>query len=126
MAYLTLFYALISVTVFYTEVVDSLIRGFEDHLPCDNLVLEINSSRYAYNVTVHEVNFHVVRAILTLPITSENTVTYWQKLLERLSFFQPILEKYVRNEAAQHNCLMAIEVIFTTKEFAYYQYDSGK
>lgn len=95
--------------LFYTEVVDSLIRGFEDHLPCDNLVLEINSSRYAYNVTVHEVNFHVVRAILTLPITSENTVTYWQKLLERLSFFQPILEKYVRNEAAQHNCLMAIE-----------------
>lgn len=43
------------VSVFLTEVVDSLARGFEDKLHCDNLILEINSSRYAYNVTVKEV-----------------------------------------------------------------------
>lgn len=42
--------------VFLSEVVDSLARGFEDKLMCDNLILEINSSRYAYNVTVREVN----------------------------------------------------------------------
>lgn len=106
----------VSVTVFYTEVVDSLIRGFEDRLLCDNLILEINSSRYAYNVTVHEVNFHVVRAILTLPVTAENTATYWQKLLERLSYFQPILEKYIRNEEAQRDCLMAIEVKYLVQK----------
>lgn len=45
-----------SILVFYTEVIESLTRGFEDKLLCDNLVLEINSSRYAYNVTVKEVN----------------------------------------------------------------------
>lgn len=43
-------------SVFFTEVIDSLTRGFEDELQCDNLILEINSSRYAYNVTVKEVN----------------------------------------------------------------------
>lgn len=42
--------------MFFTEVIDSLTRGFEDELQCDNLILEINSSRYAYNVTVKEVN----------------------------------------------------------------------
>lgn len=42
-------------SVFLTEVVDSLKRGFDDKLNCENLVLEINSSRYAYNVTVREV-----------------------------------------------------------------------
>lgn len=44
------------VLVFLSEVIDSLARGFEDKLQCDNLILEINSSRYAYNVTVREVN----------------------------------------------------------------------
>lgn len=46
-------------TVFYMEVVDSLTRGFEDKLACDNLILEINSSRYAYNVTLKEVSFYI-------------------------------------------------------------------
>lgn len=41
--------------MFFTEVIDSLTRGFEDELHCENLILEINSSRYAYNVTVKEV-----------------------------------------------------------------------
>lgn len=45
-----------SFSVFLSEVIDSLARGFEDKLQCDNLILEINSSRYAYNVTVREVN----------------------------------------------------------------------
>lgn len=45
-----------SFSVFYTEVIDSLMRGFDEKLSCDNLILEINSSRYAYNVTVKEVN----------------------------------------------------------------------
>lgn len=40
------------------EVIDSLTRGFEDKLACDNLILEINSSRYAYNVTLKEVSFY--------------------------------------------------------------------
>lgn len=43
------------VLVFFNEVIESLTRGFEDQLLCENLVLEINSSRYAYNVTVKEV-----------------------------------------------------------------------
>lgn len=43
--------------VFLAEVIDSLARGFEDNLACDNLILEINSSRYAYNVTLKEVSW---------------------------------------------------------------------
>lgn len=47
------------VTVFFSEVIDSLTRGFEDKLQCDNLILEINSSRYAYNVTLKEVHLQI-------------------------------------------------------------------
>lgn len=93
--------------MFYTEVVDSLVRGYEDKLLCDNLVLEINSSRYAYNVSMSEVNFHVMRALLTLPRPDGNL---WQQLVSRLSYFTPILTNYIRSTAAQRDCLMAIEV----------------
>ncbi|XP_054276313.1 translation initiation factor eIF-2B subunit epsilon-like [Macrosteles quadrilineatus] len=92
--------------LFYTEVVDSLVRGFEDKLLCDNLVLEINSSRYAYNVTMSEVNFHVVRALLTLPAPDGHS---WQHLVTRLTYFMPILTNYIRSQTAQKDCLLAIE-----------------
>ncbi|CAH0391142.1 unnamed protein product [Bemisia tabaci] len=110
--------------LFYSEVVDSLVRGFEDKLLCDNLILEINSSRYAYNVSVGEVNFHVVRALLTLPENEdleklENVQKlgkYLQQLKSRLIYFLPILKNYVRNEDAQADCLQAIEEVASSNE----------
>uniref|UniRef100_A0A1B6LJB8 Translation initiation factor eIF2B subunit epsilon n=1 Tax=Graphocephala atropunctata TaxID=36148 RepID=A0A1B6LJB8_9HEMI len=94
--------------VFYNEVVDSLVRGYEDKLLCDNLVLEINSSRYAYNVTMSEVNYHVMRALLTLPRPDGAA---WQQLASRLTYFMPILTNYIRSDAAQKDCLLAVEDI---------------
>uniref|UniRef100_A0A1B6KND8 Translation initiation factor eIF2B subunit epsilon n=1 Tax=Graphocephala atropunctata TaxID=36148 RepID=A0A1B6KND8_9HEMI len=94
--------------LFYNEVVDSLVRGYEDKLLCDNLVLEINSSRYAYNVTMSEVNYHVMRALLTLPRPDGAA---WQQLASRLTYFMPILTNYIRSDAAQKDCLLAVEDI---------------
>ncbi|CAA9998162.1 unnamed protein product [Nesidiocoris tenuis] len=91
-------------TVFYSEIVDSMLRGYEDKLPCDNLVLEINSSRYAYNVPLSEVNYNVVRAILTL----EQNFT-WESLADRLKYFKPLFVNYMRNKDAMLECLNAIE-----------------
>lgn len=95
--------------LFLNEVVDSLARGFEDKLQCDNLILEINSSRYAYNVTVKEVNFNVIKAILMLPFQLFTGQPYLHSLRPLLAYFSPILKNYIRNTSAMVDCLQAVE-----------------
>lgn len=121
-----------SFVVFFTEVVDSLTRGFEDELQCDNLILEINSSRYAYNVTVKEVsvinfqnllerrhcikalvlqvNYNVIKAILHMSLRQPIGPQYYSYFQRLLVYFSPILKNYIRNEEAMIDCLQALEV----------------
>jgi len=102
-----------SCAVFFSEVVDSLTRGYDDKLHPDNLILEINSSRYAYNVSVREVNYFVMKALLSLPIqvrSVDSTPKYLTEFNKVLRDFFPILQNYVRNSDAQHDCLQALEV----------------
>ena len=47
--------------VFYSEVLDSLVRGYHEKISPENLILEVNSSKFAYNVTVQELNSLVVK-----------------------------------------------------------------
>lgn len=97
--------------IFYTEVIDSLTRGYEDKLKCENLILEINSSRYAYNVTVNEVNYNLISAILN--INSQNAAGDSKQILQhtisKLNYFMPVIKNYIKNNDAQQDCLSAIE-----------------
>ncbi|XP_017797903.1 PREDICTED: translation initiation factor eIF-2B subunit epsilon [Habropoda laboriosa] len=109
--------------MFLTEVIDSLLRGFQDKLNCENLILEINSSRYAYNITMSEVIYNVIKAILSLPFhylsERKETVTnqnYEKNLLIMINYFQPIILNYVKTEDAQENCLHAIEEVASTTQ----------
>jgi translation initiation factor eIF-2B subunit epsilon len=99
--------------VFFSEVVDSLTRGYDDKLDPANLILEINSSRYAYNVSVREVNYFVVKALLSLPIqaqSADSTSKYLMEFNKMIEYFFPILKNYVRNLDAEIDCLQALEV----------------
>lgn len=97
-------------SLFYTEVVDSLLRGYEEKLVCDNLTLEINSSRYAYNVTVKEVNFYMVKAILVVGYTSTmDSKQFATHMLSKINYFLPLFKNYIKNEAAEEDCLDAFE-----------------
>lgn len=103
-------------SLFFTEVTDSLLRGFQEKLNCENLILEINSSRYAYNVTISEVTENVIKAILSLPVhdLTHNklpvTNASYQKILKTaFDYFAPIVANYVKTEDAQLDCLRAIE-----------------
>ncbi|VEN47365.1 unnamed protein product [Callosobruchus maculatus] len=102
--------------LFYTEVIDSLTRGLEDKLPCDNLILEINSSRYAYNVILKEVNFNIVKAVLILSLRQPETTQYFGNLSRVLTYFAPVLKNYIRNESAMKDCLEAIQDVAVSSE----------
>jgi len=106
--------------MFYSEVVDSLVRGFEDHVHCDNLILEINSSRYAYNINYREANFQVIRAMLTLNSKDElealNQVRYYTQLQSKLDYFLPLLKNYIKTTDSCEDCLSAIEDIAKGEE----------
>ncbi|KAL1509543.1 hypothetical protein ABEB36_004258 [Hypothenemus hampei] len=100
--------------LFFSEVIDSLTRGFDDNLQCDNLILEINSSRYAYNITVKEVNFNVIKAILIMSHNLPEGTQYFSSFAKLLSYFTPILRNYIKNESAMMDCLKAIEEVATS------------
>lgn len=106
--------------MFYSEVVDSLIRGFEDHVHCDNLILEINSSRYAYNINYREANFQMIRAMLTLNSKAElealNQIRYYAQLQSKLDYFLPVLKNYIKNTDSCEDCLSAIEDVARGEE----------
>lgn len=91
--------------IFLQEVIDSLARGYEEKLKCDYLILEINSSRYAYNIQLNEVNFFVVRALLSMPILNENK----NALKDILRYFRPILSNYIKSKSSIMDCLKAVE-----------------
>ncbi|XP_055303842.1 translation initiation factor eIF-2B subunit epsilon isoform X2 [Sitodiplosis mosellana] len=95
--------------IFLTEVIDSLERGYKDKTKPDYLILEINSSRYAYNMSLSEVNFYVVKALLNLyPIkeANGNVLTAFNQIFAQL---HGVLKNYIRGSDAMIDCLKAIE-----------------
>ncbi|CAG9091814.1 unnamed protein product [Plutella xylostella] len=94
--------------IFLQEVIDSLARGYEEKLKCDYLILEINSSRYAYNIQLHEVNFFVVRALFSLPVLTE-TKNVLSTIKDILKFFRPVLANYIKTKPSIMDCLRAVE-----------------
>ncbi|XP_015592869.1 translation initiation factor eIF-2B subunit epsilon isoform X1 [Cephus cinctus] len=107
--------------MFLSEVIDSLLRGYQDGLNCENLILEINSSRYAYNVSIREVSYNVIKAILSLPLhylsdqkSPINQANYQSTLKKMISYFFTIIQNYIKTEDAQDDCLKAMEEAATT------------
>lgn len=93
-------------------------RGYEENLKCDYLILEINSSRYAYNIQLDEVNFFVVRALLSMPIL-ENTKSVLVTIKDILKFFRPVISNYIKTKSSIMDCLKAVEVSIKLESFMY-------
>lgn len=108
---------------FYNEVHDSLQRGIEEKIKVENLILEINSSKHAYNVTIKEVNSLVIKAILKLSQKSLNDSASPQEFVKALhsslQYFNPLLSNYIKSASSQMDCLLAIEEFMgCNKEFS--------
>lgn len=94
--------------IFFSEVVESLKRGFEEKSNADFLILEINSSRYAYNMALNEVNFYVVKAALSLPAVSE-AVEPIKGFMQVFAYLgEKVIKNYIKGDSSQNDCLNAI------------------
>ncbi|GAB0087151.1 translation initiation factor eIF-2B subunit epsilon [Sergentomyia squamirostris] len=102
--------------IFLSEVVDSLKRGYEEKSKTEFLVLEINSSRYAYNMSLSEVNFYVVQAIFHLSPLKEATTNVLPALKMIYKHLGPVLKNYIKDDTAMMDCLKAIQDVCQENE----------
>ncbi|XP_071793924.1 translation initiation factor eIF2B subunit epsilon-like [Asterias amurensis] len=99
--------------LFYNEVVDSLQRTVDENVKVENLILEVNSSKYAYNVSMKELNQLVVKAIMEMPhlkaaepLTAAQLLPALKRLLNKML---PLFENYIKSAESQLDCLGALE-----------------
>ncbi|MBN3295568.1 EI2BE factor, partial [Amia calva] len=104
------------VNVFQVEVLGTLQRGMEENIGCDNLVLEINSLKYAYNITLKEVMQILTKVVLEFPfqqqgpeLTASQYSTILTPLLKR---WAPVFKNYIKRAQDHLDCLSAIEEFF--------------
>ncbi|XP_034039331.1 translation initiation factor eIF-2B subunit epsilon [Thalassophryne amazonica] len=108
------------VKVFQLEVQGTLQRGLEENIGCDNLVLEINSLKYAYNITLKEVMQILMRVVLEFPFQQKDseltTSQYAAVLLPLLKRWAPVFRNYVKRAQDHLDCLSAFEEHFLEQE----------
>ncbi|KAM9005724.1 LOW QUALITY PROTEIN: translation initiation factor eIF2B subunit epsilon [Sarcophilus harrisii] len=108
------------IKVFQNEVVGTLQRGQEENISCDNLVLEINSLKYAYNISLKEVMQVLSQVVLEFPLEQLNSQldpnSYCGLLLPLLRAWSPVFKNYVKRTADHLQTLTAIEDFFLEHE----------
>ncbi|XP_034470705.1 translation initiation factor eIF-2B subunit epsilon [Hippoglossus hippoglossus] len=106
--------------VFQLEVMGTLQRGLEENIRCDNLVLEINSLKYAYNITLKEVMQILTRVVLEYPFQQQGSQLtasqYVAVLLPLLKKWAPVFKNYVKRARDHLDCLSAFEEFFLEQE----------
>ncbi|KAM9719919.1 translation initiation factor eIF2B subunit epsilon [Menidia menidia] len=108
------------VNVFQMEVLGTLQRGLEENIGCDNLVLEINSLKYAYNISLKEVMQILTRVVLEYPFQQQGphltTSQYVALLLPLLKKWAPVFKNYVKRAQDHLDCLSAFEEHFLEQQ----------
>uniref|UniRef100_A0A671RG79 Translation initiation factor eIF2B subunit epsilon n=1 Tax=Sinocyclocheilus anshuiensis TaxID=1608454 RepID=A0A671RG79_9TELE len=110
------------VKVFQNEVHGTLQRGLDENISCDNLVLEINSLKYAYNISLKEVMQILIRVVLEFPFHQQgaqiSTAQYSSHLLpvSLLKKWAPVFKNYVKRPQDQLDCLASMEEVFLERE----------
>uniref|UniRef100_A0A671RFU1 Translation initiation factor eIF2B subunit epsilon n=1 Tax=Sinocyclocheilus anshuiensis TaxID=1608454 RepID=A0A671RFU1_9TELE len=107
-------------SVFQNEVHGTLQRGLDENISCDNLVLEINSLKYAYNISLKEVMQILIRVVLEFPFHQQgaqiSTAQYSSHLLPLLKKWAPVFKNYVKRPQDQLDCLASMEEVFLERE----------
>uniref|UniRef100_K7G635 Translation initiation factor eIF2B subunit epsilon n=1 Tax=Pelodiscus sinensis TaxID=13735 RepID=K7G635_PELSI len=104
------------VKVFQNEVLGTLQRGEEENISCDNLVLEINSLKYAYNIGLKEVMQVLSKVVLEFPLQQLDkgldSQHYCVMLIPLLKNWSPVFKNYIKRASDHLDALSAIEEFF--------------
>ena len=97
--------------VFMGEVYETLLRGYDERLSTKNLVLEINGSRFAYNISGSDLTDAVIGAMLNVLMArqGQNIIAAVTEIIPALA---PVLATYCQSSEAQATALETIEVFF--------------
>ncbi|XP_061493488.1 translation initiation factor eIF-2B subunit epsilon [Rhineura floridana] len=108
------------IKVFQNEVLGTLQRGEEENISCDNLVLEINSLKYAYNIGLKEVMEVLSKVVLEFPLQQINTEKdsqhYCMLVVPLLKNWAPVFKNYIKRASDHLDALHAIEEFFLDHE----------
>ncbi|KAL9984735.1 hypothetical protein ACROYT_G007068 [Oculina patagonica] len=106
--------------LFYTEVLESIRHGVADLVDPENIILEINASKFAYNVTFHELNQAVVRSLLesSLHDASLSKQDMSKDLKKAVDHLLPIISNYIKTSDGQRDALNAAEEFFVQAMWA--------
>lgn len=106
--------------LFYNEVLDTIRNGISSKVNPENLVLEINASKYAYNVTFDELNHAVTKAFLE-SVFSDLTTCH-QEILKDLKkavdHLHPLFAHYMKEIQNQKVGILAAEEYFIQNQIA--------
>ncbi|XP_030430858.1 translation initiation factor eIF-2B subunit epsilon [Gopherus evgoodei] len=104
------------IKVFQNEVLGTLQRGEEENISCDNLVLEINSLKYAYNIGLKEVMQVLSKVVMEFPLQQLDTELdpqhYCLMLIPLLKKWSPVFKNYIKRASDHLDALSAIEEFF--------------
>uniref|UniRef100_A0A6G1SMD8 Translation initiation factor eIF2B subunit epsilon n=1 Tax=Aceria tosichella TaxID=561515 RepID=A0A6G1SMD8_9ACAR len=109
--------------VFFSEVLDSLIRGYEEAIKNENLVLEVNSSKHAYNIGIDDVYATIAKALLCLPEklhTKPGSYVEYSRMVESaIDKFAQFLLNYMKSEESKSIFLSTMERLCITRQLDY-------
>jgi len=98
---------------FQIEVVENLKSGFLENIAPDNIALEINASKFKFNISITELCQAVIKALLELSIKDGITKVEQMKEFDKISkALHPLLTKYFNTGETQLYAVRAIEEYF--------------
>jgi len=102
--------------VFVKEITESLQRGLDEGIDANNLVLEINSSRHAYNMNASQVIRHVTSVVVSISAATPGEEGSNKALLtavtKNLSKVKDVFANYVKSASDQKDLLKGLENFF--------------
>lgn len=108
---------------FLDEVLDSLIRGFEEKINHKNLILEVNASKHAYNISIEDIHSTIAKVLLLLPCKLNPKITsqkeYFDSIKKAILVFKLFLHNYFSSFQSKITLLSTWEDIYLSNDIAY-------